>query len=99
MHGVREGRRPNSVFDSEWYLRTYPDVGAAGLDPFIHFCQHGLREGRLPGPDFDPDWYKASSYPDVEASGLHPLVHYLAFGRREGRAPAPAESVKLDEEF
>ena len=36
--------------DKEWYLNTYPDVAAAGVDPVIHFEKHGRFEGRLPCP-------------------------------------------------
>ncbi|AFT96879.1 family 2 glycosyl transferase [Alteromonas macleodii str. 'Balearic Sea AD45'] len=35
-------------FDPEWYLKQYPDVAAAGIDPKLHFDKHGRREGRLP---------------------------------------------------
>ncbi|WP_444888153.1 glycosyltransferase [Microbulbifer sp. JMSA008] len=35
-------------FDSEWYLKTYPDVAAAGFDPWIHYIKHGRFEGRRP---------------------------------------------------
>lgn len=38
----------SSFFDPEWYLQTYPDVAAAGVDPRRHYEQHGRREGRLP---------------------------------------------------
>jgi glycosyltransferase involved in cell wall biosynthesis len=35
-------------FNPEWYLATYPDVAAAGVDPWQHFLTSGLGEGRLP---------------------------------------------------
>ncbi|AMJ88203.1 glycosyltransferase [Alteromonas sp. Mac1] len=35
-------------FDPEWYLKQYPDVAAAGVDPKIHFDKYGREEGRLP---------------------------------------------------
>ncbi|GAB2885672.1 glycosyltransferase [Microbulbifer echini] len=35
-------------FDSQWYLQTYPDVAAAGVDPWVHYINHGRSEGRLP---------------------------------------------------
>jgi hypothetical protein len=43
----------SSLFDPQWYERTYPDVIAAGLDPLRHFCAFGLYEGRSPGPSAD----------------------------------------------
>lgn len=42
-----EGQAP---VDAEWYLRTYPDVAAAGMDPQAHYALHGRAEGRLPRP-------------------------------------------------
>ena len=37
-------------FDPKWYLETYPDVAAAGVDPEDHYRNFGAKEGRLPGP-------------------------------------------------
>lgn len=33
-------------FDAASYLRDNPDVAAAAVDPWQHFCEFGLREGR-----------------------------------------------------
>jgi lipopolysaccharide biosynthesis protein len=33
-------------FDRDWYLREYPDVGRAGIDPLDHYIQHGIQESR-----------------------------------------------------
>ncbi len=35
-------------FDAAWYLSAYPDVAAAGIDPWEHYQYHGKTEGRLP---------------------------------------------------
>lgn len=35
-------------FDAAWYLSAYPDVAAAGIDPWLHYQHHGKAEGRLP---------------------------------------------------
>ncbi|CAH1043999.1 glycosyltransferase [Halomonas sp. TD01] len=35
------------VFDAQWYLATYTDVAAAGIDPWEHYQHHGKAEGRL----------------------------------------------------
>lgn len=37
-----------SRVDAAWYLATYPDVAAAGLDPQEHYDRFGRAEGRLP---------------------------------------------------
>lgn len=35
-------------FDKDWYLQTYPDIAAAGVDPEKHFLNFGWNEGRWP---------------------------------------------------
>lgn len=39
---------PPVWFDESWYLAEYPDVAAAGVDPWVHYRRHGEAEGRLP---------------------------------------------------
>ncbi|MDR3537270.1 MAG: glycosyltransferase [Acetobacteraceae bacterium] len=75
-------------FDATWYLKRYPDIAAAGLDPLDHFVRHGIAEGRDPNPWFISDWYR-EHYPDIAASGANPLIHYLQTGASELRNPHP----------
>jgi glycosyltransferase involved in cell wall biosynthesis len=35
-------------FDAAWYLKKYPDVLSAGVDPFEHYLEYGKTEGRQP---------------------------------------------------
>ncbi|AEG18598.1 glycosyltransferase [Methanobacterium paludis] len=44
-HGFREGRKPNSSFDGNYYL-TYPDVKSSNLNPLVHYSLYGIKEGR-----------------------------------------------------
>lgn len=37
-------------FDRDFYLRMYPDIANAGINPEEHFQLHGRREGRLGRP-------------------------------------------------
>lgn len=67
-------------FDADWYLRAYPDVAAAGLDPLLHYLQSGWREGRSPAADFDGVFYRMTVSAPV-APDLCPLVHYNRAGR------------------
>ncbi|WP_419729509.1 hypothetical protein [Lichenicola sp.] len=76
------------LFDPDWYLKTYPDVAAAGLDPIRHFFEDGAREGRNPNAFFKTEWYLAQNQ-DVVASKVNPFLHYLLYGAREGRKPGP----------
>ena len=66
-------------FDSAWYLAAYPDVAAAGADPFRHYLHRGAIEGRDPSALFSTRWYLAM-HPDVGAAGVNPLVHYVRWG-------------------
>lgn len=34
-------------FDPEFYISQYPDIAAAGIDPYRHFVFYGRREGRV----------------------------------------------------
>jgi glycosyltransferase involved in cell wall biosynthesis len=78
----------SGLFDIGWYLETYPDVAARGVDPIRHYVRHGAREGRDPNRLFSSTWYLAT-YPDVAESGLNPLVHFIARGAADGHNPGP----------
>jgi hypothetical protein len=82
-------------FDAAWYVAQYPDVAAAGVDPFAHYVLDGAAEGRGLGSDapiiagsglFDASFYLIGS-PDVGESGGDALAHFCAYGWREGRRP------------
>jgi GT2 family glycosyltransferase/glycosyltransferase involved in cell wall biosynthesis len=34
-------------FDRGWYLNSYPDVAAAGIDALSHYMNYGIKEGRF----------------------------------------------------
>ncbi|WP_311066000.1 glycosyltransferase [Halomonas sp. DWK9] len=48
--------RAAAHFDAAWYLSAYPDVAAAGIDPWEHYQHHGKAEGRLPCLNRVPGW-------------------------------------------
>ena len=79
----------SGLFDPAWYLKKYPDVAAADVDPLEHYVTHGLAELRSPGPKFNALWY-SNFYSDVNESSVPPLVHYIEIGAREGRRPIPS---------
>lgn len=72
----RERVARSGLFDRDWYLATYDDVAAVGIDPLDHYLRWGGSEGRFPGPAFDSAAY-ALAHPELSATGLNPLVHYL----------------------
>ena len=83
----------SGLFDSYYYLREYPDIRIADLNPLMHYITYGWEEGRNPSTKFDTTFY-LESYPDVDLAGINPLIHYLKFGRKEGRKPLPKQSLK-----
>ena len=54
LQGSLVGLDPAPDFSADYYLRRYPDMRVAGMDPFFHFAAHGLQEGRVGRPDFAP---------------------------------------------
>lgn len=87
-HGDAEARRPNAIFDSEWYRDTNPDVASAGVNALVHYALSGAPEGRDPGPGFSTSYYLATN-DDVRSAAVNPLAHYLRHGQQEGRPPRP----------
>lgn len=80
--------RPEALFDPAWYLRTYPDVAAAGASAWSHFVRAGEAEGRSPGPDFDTEFYRRTH---LALEGERPFTHYVLEGRARGHVPARAD--------
>ena len=85
------------LFDPDWYLRRYPDLKAAGVDPLRHFLAHGAREDRDPGPDFSSSGYRARCLGPQAEGERHlgdavpdsPVVDYAVRGKGLGCAPLP----------
>ena len=85
----RQGGNVNAMpdFDSAFYLRAYPDVAAAGLDPLEHYMVQGFREARRPFEGFDPVFYRQRYLSN--AGDANPLLHYLENRSRPGIHPSP----------
>ena len=77
-----------SVFDAEWYLKTYADVVAPGGDPWTHYKTKGKAELLQPNEYLSPRWY-LSKYEDIATAGVDPVDHYVKYGAGEGRSPGP----------
>jgi hypothetical protein len=65
-----------ALFDRDFYLHKYPDVAAAGGDPFLHYLEHGAKEGRKPHPLFDHDFYLLCC-PEARDAAEPSIVHFL----------------------
>lgn len=79
-----------NLFDKNWYLKTYPDVGESKVDPAYHYLKFGWKEGRQPSLLFDGNSYLEQNK-DVQLQGINPLLHYLKFGIEEGRKITPTK--------
>ena len=114
LHGVNRGiasavldaqTKGREPFDEAYYLTAYPDIAAAGVDPYEHFVTQGKAEGRLGVPpearssgdlagsvkeSFDAQYY-LENYPDIAAAGVDPYEHFVMQGRAEGRQGKPPE--------
>jgi glycosyltransferase involved in cell wall biosynthesis len=73
---------PIPEFDVQHYADSYPDVVAAGIDPFEHFVMYGFREGRSPSANFDAKFY-AMRYLADDAE-QNPFLHFLAHKHEPG---------------
>lgn len=70
-------------FDHEFYLATYNDIAAAGVDPFEHFMEHGWVEGRDPNHWFSTSHYR-DAYSDILDPDTNPFLHYILEGKQLG---------------
>ncbi|MGS4887913.1 beta strand repeat-containing protein [Roseibium sp. MB-4] len=99
--GRFEGSDPSASFDTSYYLETYPDVAAAGVNPFDHFLSNGSLEQRVPYNDFPASSFVPATYaaanPDLAAAGLTTdgqlYQHWVIHGQFEGRTGAPDVST------
>lgn len=64
----------SGLFNAGWYLHRYPDVAAAGMDPWQHYLRYGYKEGRDPGPDFSSSGYL---WAELGVREQNPLLHLL----------------------
>ena len=76
VSGCREGRFPNPVFDTAWYLAEYLP-GDTTTNALIDYLRRGWRQGRRPNRWLDPAWYRDKA--KIGAS-VEPMAHYLAAG-------------------
>ncbi len=66
--------KKSGLFDARYYLKEYPDVRRADIDPLVHFVKFGWREERNPGPDFDTHAY-LEAHTELRQKNINPLVH------------------------
>ena len=72
--GEREALRPNPDFSPVFYLHYNPDVGSAGIPPFLHWIEIGHREGRI-----------TKELPDVVVAAAKDMPRLPSGGHRAAR--------------
>ncbi|MGG3810902.1 glycosyltransferase [Methylorubrum rhodesianum] len=82
-----------SLTDKEFYLSTYKDVAADGIDAFKHYDLYGWKEGRDPSADFCTLYYK-DKHLSRDSAGINPLYHYC--GLKKGERLKVATKPKND---
>ena len=99
LHNRHSGTvSPVPEFDVAAYTGRYPDVLAAGMDPFEHYLVQGALEGREPSAEFDPVYYRARHL--VGQPDANPLLHYRQHRHDPGvflRQPA-SETTNIPQE-
>lgn len=61
--------RDSGLFDSDWYMATYPDAASSGLDPIEHYLTIGAVQGYNPNPLFDTGFYARQMARRIAAGG------------------------------
>lgn len=69
----------SGLFDKQYYLKAYPHVEKAGMDPLFHYLFYGASEFKSPSPTFNLKKY-LQDYPEVTKNNLNPLIHYIDNG-------------------
>lgn len=76
-------------FDSEFYLKKYPDVALSKQDPLVHYLRHGRREGRLPNSP------KMILQSNIETNFNPSLENVLIVSHEASRTGAPILSLNV----
>lgn len=77
-HGIAERRKPNPLFEPEYYLTMCPEARSADLDPLSHFLET-RDHWPNPHPLFDCKMY-VQAHPEAAAKGMNPLLHSMLSG-------------------
>lgn len=89
-HNVQLWLEQQGLFDAAWYLRRYPDIAAAGVNPLQHFIAHGATEGRDPNPGFSLSGYAYAN----QLAPQEALMHWLNQSEPQ-RGPVYLEGQQL----
>jgi GT2 family glycosyltransferase/glycosyltransferase involved in cell wall biosynthesis len=76
LPGALAQLRASGLFDEEFYLRQWPLVRDAGVDPLLHYLVNGNTLYPDPSPDFSSAEY-LMAHLDARHAGQNPLLHFL----------------------
>jgi glycosyltransferase involved in cell wall biosynthesis len=71
-----------SVFNEEWYAKTYKDIENPYTSGLEHYLNKGWSRGFFPNSVFDQRWYM-QNYMHANAIKTNPLQHYFEIGRHK----------------
>ena len=74
----------SKYFDKDYYLKTYPEVAKAKIDPIKHYLEIGWKEFKNPSEKFNTKNY-LYTYQDVLRANRNPLLHWEKNGKHELR--------------
>ena len=95
QYGADQGRKPNPLFDTAYYLRQYPDVLESGLNPLAHYIEFGAYRGSKPEPSFLTPAYYRNIYVDVmEVGDESRWSIILSMVLSENRKPNPLFDIE-----
>lgn len=93
--GWKEGRNPNSHFDTDWYLKAYPDVAKAKINPLYHYVNWGMGEGRKASNAISAELF-FHLYPQlVPDLRLTAFDHFLFHGSHMGYQTSASSKWRL----
>lgn len=72
----------HGAFDRAYYMKSYPDVLAGGMDVVSHYVLCGAAEGKNPAPWFDTKSYCEKNR-KIVGTGCNPFHHYLIAGQTD----------------
>ena len=79
--GDAEGRRPNRVFDPQFYRTQFDDLKS--VSALYHYAIFGEELGLKASSAFSPRRYLLSN-PQLQTWPVRPLTHYLHLGKKYG---------------
>jgi glycosyltransferase involved in cell wall biosynthesis len=74
--GWRQGKDPNTLFQTSYYLDRYGDDIPPKTNPFLHYLNKGWRMGFFPSVVFMEPEYK-KKFVEIRLQGKDPLLYFL----------------------